>query len=84
LKYLFYNIQSEFTKKAITKSSIVLQRSIPGRQSGIKAKLSTDKSVALCYQAVINDYGKYTVGWEVSDLGTTNKSRYGLQLEINL
>lgn len=66
------------------KSSFVVQRSIPSRQVGVKAKVSTDKSVALCYQAVLNNYGKWTVGFEVSDIGKTNRSRYGLQLDLNL
>jgi len=65
-------------------TSAVIQRSIPGRQSGIKAKISTDKSLAICYQAVINNYGKWTVGWQVSDLGKTNKSLYGVQFDLNL
>lgn len=66
------------------KSSVVIQRSIPSRQVGVKARLSSDKSLALTYQAVINDYGKWTAGVEIADLGKTNKARYGLQLEINL
>lgn len=63
---------------------MVLQRSIPGRQVGVKAKLSSDKTLALCYQAVIHDYGKWTAGVEVADIGGSNKTKYGVQLEINL
>lgn len=65
-------------------SSLVFQRSVPDRLAGVKAKFSTDKSVALCYQAVLKDYGKWTVGVELSDIGKSNKSRYGLQLDLNL
>lgn len=77
-------VETEFTKKSISRSSIVLQRSFTGRQIGIKAKVSSDKSIALSYQAVINNIGKYTLGAEISDLGNTNKPRYGVQLEVNL
>jgi hypothetical protein len=40
----------------------VVQRSIPSREVGVKAKVSTNKSVALCYQAVLKNYGKWTAG----------------------
>lgn len=35
----------------------------------MKAKVSTDRSVAICYQSVIEDYGKWTVGCEISGFG---------------
>jgi hypothetical protein len=47
-------------------------------------RLATDRSVAACVQSVIKDYGKWTAGLEVAELGKTNKVRYGLQFEVNL
>lgn len=62
----------------------MVQRSVPSREANVKAKVSSDRSVALSYQKVLPNYGKWTVGLEVSDLGKTNKSRYGLQVDLNL
>ena len=47
-------------------------------------KLSSDRSAAVCYQAVLKNYGKWTAGWGVSDLGKGNKSQFGLQVDVNL
>lgn len=62
----------------------MVQRSVPSREANVKAKVSSDKSVALSYQTVLPNYGKWTAGLEVSDIGKTNKSRYGLQVDLNL
>lgn len=79
-----YFIQGEFTKKGFGKATFVVQRSVPKRDIGLKFKLSSDKSAAVCFQSVLRNYGKWTAGWQVSDLGKTNKSQYGVQFEINL
>jgi hypothetical protein len=35
----------------------------------LKVKVSTDQGIAVCYQAIIENYGKCTIGVELSDLG---------------
>lgn len=77
-------VEAEFTKKGFTKGAFVIQRSIPTREIGVKFKLSSDRSAAVCYQAVLKNYGKWTAGWGVSDLGKGNKSQFGLQVDVNL
>jgi hypothetical protein len=47
-------------------------------------KLTSNKSVAFSAQSILNNYGKWTAGFEVSDLGKTNKARFGLQFDVNL
>lgn len=79
LKYLIFLIQTELTRRSHVKTSVVVQRSIPIHNTILKAKVSNDKSVALSYQRSTNEYGKFTLGVEISDLGNTNKQKYGVQ-----
>lgn len=62
----------------------MLQRSVPTRDIGLKLRVSSDRSLALAFQSVITDYGKFTAGWEISEIGKTNRTKYGVQFEINL
>ena len=65
-------------------TAFVFQKSSEGKQNGFKVKVSTDQGIAVCYQAVIENYGKCTIGLELSDLGKDIQCKYGIQYDLNL
>lgn len=50
---------------------------IPQRNAWIKFIGSSNKSIAIAYKGILNNYGHWIVGAEVSSLGEKNNVRYG-------
>lgn len=64
--------------------SAAIRRAITARNAVVKLRASSNKSVAFSYRTEIKDYGSWTLGIELSDLGNTNVLRYGAQIDLNL
>lgn len=67
--------------------SALILKNIPERSVWIKLrgeKTSTSANLALAYQGLLKNYGKWIFGLEVSDIGNKNVVKYGAQIDINL
>lgn len=47
-------------------------------------KAGSQHNIALAYQGLIKDYGKWLFGAEVAGVGDKNSLKYGLQVDLNL
>ena len=62
-------------------------KNLPQRNAWIKIraqKAGASNNIALAYQGLIKDYGKWLFGAEVAGVGEKNSVKYGVQIDLNL
>jgi hypothetical protein len=50
----------------------------------VKAKINTDLSNAIFVTNKLGDIGKYSIGFEATEIGSKNKFKFGTQIELHL
>lgn len=63
---------------------LVGEKGLDKLRAKVKVKLCMSRMISMSYQAEIKGYGRWVVGWEVSDLGRRNLSKFGLLVDLNL
>jgi len=53
-------------------------------KSSFKAKVNTDLSSAFSVTNKLGNIGKYSFGFEATEIGSKNKFKFGTQIELNL
>lgn len=58
--------------------------SLPEQNSTFKLRLSGHWAAAVSLKHKLGNYGTYVWGAEISDLGSKNNIRFGVQIDLNL
>lgn len=53
-------------------------------ETTVKAKVNTDLSNAVFVTNKLGNIGKYSIGFEATEIGSKNKFKFGTQIELHL
>jgi hypothetical protein len=57
---------------------------LPEQNSTLKIRVSGNLTAALSMKHQLGNYGSYIWGAEISDIGSKNNVRFGVQVDLNL
>lgn len=67
--------------------SALISKNLPQKNAWVKVRgqrIGSSHNIALAYQGLIKDYGKWLFGAEVAGVGDKNTVKYGVQIDLNL